>query len=136
MASWSGAARSNWVRVADLEGLKKSLDNWSISVQEDGDGRVAFFSTVGGWPSFSEDETGDEIEFTFSEVVMPYIAEGEVLVVMEAGYERLRYLTGVAAAFVRRGDTVENKVVELFDIYEKAASAFAVPVAQINRAEG
>ena len=139
MANWSGASRSNYVRVADIEGLKKSLANWEIEIVAKGD-KIAMFPQTedGSWPSWrcAEDEDGPhEVEFDFGTDVMPYVAEGEVLVVMTSGAEKLRYITGNASAYVRRGDKVEVVSIGLYDIYAKAATTFGVDQHHITAAE-
>lgn len=133
MANWTGAARSNYVHITDMGGLLKSLESLPISIHSGKDGTCCFSSEEldsGGWPSFyiDADDSGEdhETEFTFETHIMPYVQEGDVLVAMEVGNEKLRYLTGFATAFCRRGSEVETVSVNLDDIYTKANSAFGV----------
>jgi hypothetical protein len=103
------------------------------------DGTVMFMDEDGldgHWPSFSHDGTD---MFSWEEHVMPFIKEGEVLVVMQSGAEKHRYVTGCAEAYVRKGKRVRSVFVTLDDIYEKAAKKFKLPfrptAESINRAE-
>lgn len=138
MANWKGTARSNYVRVENIEALRAALEPWPIAMVKTDDDCVAFFATTddGDFPSFETDENDEEIEFSFADVVMPHIAAGEVLVTMTIGAERKRYLTGVASALVRDGDgNVDSLSFDLNAIYELAAEQFGVDQASINRAE-
>jgi NACalpha-BTF3-like transcription factor len=76
----------------------------------------------------------EEAEFSWVDHVMPFVAEGQVLVVQTIGSEKLRYLTGYTEAFVRRGDEVKFTGLSIEDIYEKAAQEFGVDQAEIASA--
>lgn len=76
--------------------------------------------------------TEGEYEFSWEEHIMPMIAEGEVFVIMEAGSEKIRYVTGYAQAYVRQGSSVRCVTVSLDDIYQKASSEFKVDMAKIQ----
>ncbi len=125
MADWYGAARSNYVRVTDLEALKKSLGDFDITIVEQADGRVALLSSdeYGGWPSSCYGEDGDEIEFSFEEHVVPFLRDGEILITMDSGAENLRYVTGSAQAYNRDGLVC---TVDIEDIYELAAGKLGI----------
>lgn len=134
MSNWYGAARSNYVRIKDMDALKAAIDGISITTQIDDDGRVAFFgddNDSGGWPMI-EDEDGNVEPIDWSAVVCPHLVEGEILVIMEVGFERLRYLTGEALAYNHEGRVHQ---VNLNQIYTQAAKAFNVPVGSISEAK-
>lgn len=143
MANWQGTARSNYVKIKDMEGLKEALKPFPIrlhtAVAGPNEGKVCLLSEEsddGGWPSYaysSDDDDGeDEIEFDISAVVCPYMEPGEILVIMETGAEKLRYISGYAAAFNHEGNAV---YLFLSDIYAKAADHFGVPLGSITGAE-
>jgi hypothetical protein len=68
-----------------------------------------------------------EIEFEWDKIIMPLVAVGEVLVVQVIGAEKLRYLTGLAVAFIRREDgRVEIVSIGIDDIYDKARKQFGL----------
>lgn len=135
MANFRDAARTNYFKVEDFEGLKDSIDPFPLSIKT----HPEFESYVcletleenGGWPSYAliENEDGDEeeIEFSFEEHVMPFVAENEVLVEMSVGAEKLRYLNGYSAAYVRRGEEVLSERISISSIYGLAAKAFGIP---------
>lgn len=137
MANWYGAARSNYVTISDMEGLKAAISPFELEIAESSHGSydpVKFCLLAGeeGWPIWSPD---GGIEFDFKTHVMPFVIEGEVLVIMEAGAEKKRYVTGYAGAYVRHGDTVRATFLSLNDIYAQAATAFGIGQDKITFAE-
>lgn len=137
MADWTGVARTNYVKFKDLAGLKKVLDLFPIEISDAVcvDGTKCLLSTdeYGGWPTRVCDvETDTDIDFSFEEHVCPYMEDDQVLVTMEAGSERLRYITGHAAAYHSDGRKVE---LSLNDIYTLAEKAFGVRKGGISAAE-
>lgn len=138
MANWYGAARSNYVLIKDLKALQEALDPWPIGIykkhKDDSDNNVlvCFLSEdqdSGGWPFTAWDEDDNEVEFDAAELIAPHLVEGQVLVMMEAGAEKLRYVTGHAIAINHEGKYV---TVNLDDIYAKAAETFGVDGASIT----
>lgn len=57
---------------------------------------------------------------------MPFVAEGEVLVLQEIIYEGLRYVSGGSSAYMREGNEIKEAHVNMGEIYKKAAQAFGV----------
>lgn len=125
MADWYGTSRTNYVRVdVSDEKLAEIMGEWGIAQIRDIDGRYMFYpeySGDGDWPYYNDE--GDK-EFSFEESIMPYVSEGEVLVVMTVGAEKLRYITGTAMAYVRRGEEVQSAIIRLNDIYDVAKNKF------------
>ena len=125
MANWYGASRSNYVRISDIEGLKASLSRTDIQIHQSTN-NPGFYCLLygdnsnGDWPSFIYDEAFDEIEFDFETFVMPFVKEGECLVIMTSGAEKLRYITGHASAYVRHSGEVISTHLSLNDIYRQA----------------
>ena len=79
-------------------------------------------------------DSGGDVEFSWEQHIMPFIAENEVLVVVIAGAEKLRYVTGFAQALIRRGDEVSTTTIRLSGIYSKAAQEFGVALESISGA--
>ena len=134
MADYNGHARTNAVKMADKEGLNAFLSDWPIELYKNNCGKTSFYSydDSGGWPSHGYDENDNEIEFSFEEL-MEYIEPGEVLVVMETGAEKLRYLVGYATAYVKTPTgEVKSCSVSIDDIYKKAAGEFDVEIKKID----
>jgi hypothetical protein len=138
MADWNGVARTNYVRFADIDGLKEAIKPFDLTVEAHPNGThhcIDSSDQFGGWPTFHWDEEKDEeIEFSFEEHVAPYLEKGEVLVTLECGAEKLRYLSGNAHAYHFDGEKVSVTSVSMNDIYEKAAQAFGVDKRQIAEA--
>lgn len=118
MANYCATARTNYVKVTDRDKLTAALAQLDLDIV-DKDGRVAVLETSGeGWPSLAYDEKLDEnVEIDVACLIAEHLAEGEVLVLIEAGAEKLRYVSGHAIAINNRG---ERRTVSLADIYKTA----------------
>lgn len=122
MANWYGSARSNYVRVRDMDGLLAALEPFPIGVHTRENGLTCFLSEEadsGGWPSTAwvqrDEDEDEEIEFDPRVQIVPFLEDNEVLIMMEIGAEKLRYLTGNAVAFHPDGEKVLS--VNIHDIY-------------------
>lgn len=144
MANWNGAARTNYFICTDKNALARSLEPFDLIISEGASdnagkaGKVCLLSAneFGGWPraGYIYGEKGD-IDFDMDVHVMPYVCEGEVVVVMEAGAEKLRYVSGLAEARIRKGNKVKVCAIHLNDIYDLAARRFGVNKKKITIAE-
>jgi hypothetical protein len=138
MGDWYGHARSNYVRVTDVEALEASLKPFDVAIIKGSDkneGKVYLISNddKGGWPSsYYSEEKGDYVEFDPATHICPFMDTGEVLVMMEAGAEKTCYITGIAQAYNSKGEYTQ---VSLGDIYEKAAEKFKVERTAITNCE-
>lgn len=88
-------------------------------------------SRDGGWPTSGYDNDANEVDFDFIKQVCPFMESDQVLVAMEAGHEKLRYVTGYAWAYHSDG---RQFGLSLDDIYTKAAAEFGVPRNTITEA--
>ncbi|MTD47202.1 hypothetical protein GKE82_23655 [Conexibacter sp. W3-3-2] len=125
MANYYGIARTNYVRVTDADALTRALEPFDVKLvrRPDAPDTVAILddSDGGGWPSVaydSFDENDEELEFDLVALVAPFLLDGEVMVAMESGHEKHRYVSGWALAFNNRGET---KSVSLEDVYALAS---------------
>ena len=123
MANWYGTSRSNYFRVKDEKAFTAfvgslSLDHWT---NKDGLHAVAPDGANDGyWPSqiWHEDEDGEDYkDIDFVDELAPHLADGEVAVLMTAGSEKLRYVTGCAVAVKNDGSYVS---IDIDDIYNLA----------------
>ena len=116
------------MRVKNVEAVKEIFKPFYVELIFDDKGRVGFLSIdeYGGWPSsaYAEDDEDEEneLEFDFG-LIIPQLEEHEVLIVMSAGAEKARYITGEAIAIAWDGRTTR---VELSDIYDKVKAEFGV----------
>ena len=138
MANWYGAARTNYVTVLDMTKVVEITAPFGIEISDAGlSGKYAFFPdpcSDGDFNYYVMDDDGDEIEFSWEDI-MPYVEEGEVLVVMCSGAEKLRFITGGASAYCRKGDKIMSTEICLNDIYKKAAFEFDVELISMSVAE-
>jgi len=138
MANYQGVARTNYVTLTDLAGAMAYIEQFPIKVVEK-DGKHALLDDHGdggGWPTYEVDDDGNDIEFDFVEF-MQFVKEGEVLVLMESGAEKQRYVSAYASAYVKRPDgSVGVHTMTLSDIYDQALEEFGESVTcDISRAE-
>ncbi len=130
MANWYGTARSNYVRLKDPEAVKQLLADRAsdVSLQESSSAPGLFvflvngMSDSGGWPSVcpltaegEEDYDADPIGF--DDLIAEHLVDGEVLILTEAGAEKLRYVTGRAHALRVKNGKRQDLVVSIDDIY-------------------
>lgn len=138
MANYIGTARTNYVTVEDIDSLKEALGMWPLIIVTNDKGQVALLDNDhdgAGWPVWGLDDDGNEVQLDVAEVIMPFVKEGDVLVVKEVGHEKQRYVCGWANAYIRRGDDVQEVCLNLNDIYRIAAEKFGVPEGAITNAE-
>jgi len=133
-----GMARTNYVKVADHAGLLKAIEPFCLKMVKRGEDYFGFITTSdSGWPSWglteADAETGsrEEVEFDFQEHIIPFLADGEVLISQEADYEGERYVSGLSRAFCKGKEPV---FIGLDDIYAKAAEMFGCDVKTISEA--
>jgi len=135
MANYIPTWRSNTFKVKDLEKFMAWCNEWpGMEIVEDnemkgkgdsakptGEKLVTLLQaedSESGIPSyFYNQETGEEVDRDFLVELATHLVSGWVAVLMEIGYEKLRYLTGVAVAVNNKG---EIERVSLSDIYEVA----------------
>lgn len=131
MANWIGTARSNYFKVKDRAAFEKRMNEIEIKVlpgtgETEGKVACAADSESGGWTYFmlNEDED-DDIEIEPALEIAEHLVDGEIAVLMSAGAEKLRYVTGNATAVNHKG---ECRHISLDDIYKIAEQAFGATV--------
>jgi hypothetical protein len=122
MSNWRGAERTNYVTIKDIEALKRDLHP-DVEVHEGKPGTYAFSPATqdGGFPSSLMDENDQDEDFDLVETVLGHMQDDEVLVLVSAGAEKRRYVTGFASAHMRNKPDV---VINIGSIYERAEAAF------------
>lgn len=82
------------------------------------------------------EDSGDgesmDVQFSLPELLSQFLADGEVAVLIQAGAEKLRYISGWAVAIDNTGKKVS---INLSDIYELAVKKFVKLQGQISTAE-
>ena len=118
MSSWIGQARSNYFKVKDVEAFKEwcSIRNLECLENSDGVGFVTL-EEYGNMPSFWYDEDDNDCEINYEAELPEFLKKGEVAILMEAGSEKARFITGWAQAIHSSGDTFS---ICLNDVYTMA----------------
>jgi len=98
MANWYGHSRSNYFKVTDVSAFTAWASGLGLQVEDNGAGLFAVFGdSEGWWPSGRWDEDAQEhVDVDFPAELQSHLAAGEVAILMTAGAEKLRYLTGHA----------------------------------------
>lgn len=134
MADWYGTARSNYFRVKDPDAFLQWAERHELGVFKSEE-RAELFAIhagdtdKGSWPSYDMET---DTEFDLLAELAEHLVKGQIAVLMEAGAEKLRYVTGVAVAVNHKGRVVD---LSLSDIYRKAARTFHVAEGEITRGE-
>jgi hypothetical protein len=120
MSDYNVAARSNPFRVKDVDELRVELDPFEINVViEDAtqpDRVVLLSSCEDGWPESATDpETGDDLELDLPMLLARHLVDGDVAVLLEAGYAWPDHITGSAVAVNADGDTTTLCLVDIFE---------------------
>lgn len=128
MANYTAIARSNYFQVKNRTAFEEEAQLYNLTVRECVDPQQRAKGLVmihpdqegdcGGWPGFIwDDDLEEDVEFDLHGWLAGHLSEGQVAVLEEVGFEKLRYLVGVAVAVNSKGET---RVVQLGDIYEQA----------------
>ena len=130
MADWQGMCRSNYFRVKDVEAFKQMLERFPATLIEK-DGRVGFITAEDHGAIPFEEGHEDLFGTPITDLIAEHLAENEVCIVMEAGCEKARYISGLAEAIAWTGERVS---ISLNNIYDLAQDEFGGD-AQITGAE-
>lgn len=121
MADWYGTARSNYFKVRDNEAFKVFMQDLSSMITEYNDADNTWWIRAddygnGGfdWTIYDEDFEPDDSVNAMDEFAS-HLQEGEVAIFLEAGAEKLRYITGNALSIAWTGEITE---ISLDDIYK------------------
>jgi hypothetical protein len=130
VSNWNGTSRSNYFRVKDVPAFKEWAESLDIQVFDNAEPDLfgispSEYSDDGSWPTFrfGGEDTDDEY-VDIEQELKAHLADGEVCVLISAGAEKLRYVTGSASAF----DNTDRPHVHLHlsQIYQLAKDAFGV----------
>jgi hypothetical protein len=120
MANWYGTCRSNYFAVKDAEAFAEFVGEYEARLIEK-DGLFGFVSEdeYGSIPNRYEEDNDEFIPIT--ESLAEHLAENQVCIIMEAGAEKARYVTGRGIAIAWTGERTE---IDIGDIYAKAQEEF------------
>ena len=132
MADFLATSRSNFVLVKDVKAAIESLKDFDIPIHRhptnsnaimlagrDADGTFNFSYT---------DETYEYVYLDLKKWCKEHLVEGQVLVLVSAGAEKLRYVSAWAGAFTWKGEAISVGLLDaLFSrIYEKLGTSVEV----------
>lgn len=119
MANYYGVARTNYFRVKDEAAFRAWAANYPVEIQNADDGFCLLPDDSGDGSTFpnAHPETGDEIDF-FKEL-SAHLTEDSIVVHMESGHEKLRYIIGIAEAYNHKGECVQISLTHIYDLAEK-----------------
>ncbi len=153
MADYISYARTNYFKVKDFEAFKDAAGYFGTDIithtpekefDEDSEPETLYgliYDSAHNEYIYVTDLTNEEIyklfglivqrvpeqelgiEVSFTDFIKHHLADGEVAIYMEIGYEKMRYLVGVAIAVHSDGRAIYSN---LSDIYEEAQKQFGL----------
>lgn len=135
MANYRCKCRTNYFLVKDLEKFETWASRYPVKVirkmMPSNELMVGLLGTdpdEGGWPVY-DPETDEDIDFPNE--LSKHLRKGSIAVLMTVGSEKLVYLDSTATAIDHTGRCC---LIDINDIYQKAAMFFGTPVSGITRA--
>ena len=121
MANWYGTTRSNYFKVKDDDAFSTFMEDWDeMNIELTTDGwLLTGGDDNGGLQEWREDDDGKE--YYFLKDFSRHLADGEIAIIMSAGAEKLRYVTGRSIAITNANKPI---VIDIDDIYKKAKKKF------------
>ena len=124
MADYVAYARTNYFRVKDRDQFDQWVDQFNVDIHADGDGSICLLFEAEIPFYLYDDDTGEERDVDFMGELSAFLEEGEIAIAKEVGFEKMRYLGGVAIAVNHEGDTIR---LTIDDIYSQVAEEWNVP---------
>jgi hypothetical protein len=126
MANYEAVWRSNYIAVKDEAAFTKEIEDSGLKdhldvARDDTGERICLCGTGGeGIPLETYNEESDDWgSFDWGDFCSRHLKEGEVLIVMEAGCEKLRYITGISRAYNHEGATLSVSIDDIYGLVEK-----------------
>ena len=119
MANYYENARTNYFTVKDEAKFNEFLCSLSgLDSYKDKEGRHAIFFDYESGVPFSKynEETKDYDDVDFLAELSQHLADGSIAIVMGAGAEKLRYITGYAEAINSKGERVSINIDSIYDL--------------------
>jgi|LFRM01.1.fsa_nt_gb hypothetical protein len=116
MADYIAMIRSNYFQVKDPEKFESFCKNYGLTLFRCEENEKMFYGFY-AYESMPDYDAEKEEEIDFPRELSKHLAEGDVAIIQEIGYEKMRYFVGYAVAVNSKGKTV---TVSLNEIYEHA----------------
>ena len=113
MANYTCATRTNYFRVNDAESFKAFMaraygteDRVDLWEEKDKDGNTVYgFGTLGsiaGLRAVSDEDEEDDCDYdAFVDGIQKFVADGDAIIILESGHEKLRYVAGGALVITK-----------------------------------
>ena len=129
MADFLATSRSNYVIVKNVDAAIESLKNYDIPIHRHPTNSYAIMLAGGGdngtFSSSYVDESGDEIHLDLAKWAATHLVEGQVLVLVSVGAEKLDYVSAWAEAYTWKGEAI---TVNLLDVlFSRIQSDLGIP---------
>jgi hypothetical protein len=117
MADYYGSSRTNTFRVKNPQEFLDWTEQFEVNVHQRGPDSFSLFpeTEYGCFPSYIYTEDGEYEDLDFFGELSQFLVDDDVVIMMEAGAEKLRYIVGVAQAVNSKGEFL---TVSIDDIYE------------------
>ncbi len=131
MANYECKWRSNYFRVRDNDKFTEWCSHFDVEHQFNPESGLHMLMQDryggDGFPSFirPDDPDSEDEDIDFIDELSTRIAEDEVCILMEAGWEKMRYISGFSIA-IKGGDEPEIIQIGLRDIYERVETEWGL----------
>lgn len=118
MANFYGTGRSNYVRVKDIAAAQESLKPFELEVHVhpmQTDALMVSNQDSGSLDLNGWSESGEELLMDWGDWCEEHLLEGQILVLNTTGAEKLRYISGYAAAYNHKGECAYVNLDEALD---------------------
>jgi hypothetical protein len=127
MANYYESARSNYFFVKDIEAFEAELEGTGLTViKKEIDNnltQVALLASEDGWPDCKYDpDTYDSEELNWEGIFIRHLVDNQVAVIMGAGAEKLRYVSGWAMAYNNKGESVGVNIADIYNLAKELGS--------------
>ena len=125
MADFYATSRSNFVIVKDVQDAIESLKPYDIPIHRHPTNKNAIMlagcNSNGTFSSSYMDDNNEDVYLNLVKWCKTHLQQGQVLVLVSAGAEKLRYVSAWAEAYTWKGEVVTVDLLDtLFSkIYEK-----------------
>lgn len=122
MANYYGVGRTSYVKVRDPDAFKEAMSRYPVEVIEK-DGKYGLLDSDpdgGGWCWTRWDDNGDHEDDDPVDLIAPHMQDDQVMIMVEAGHEKYRYVNAYALVFNSGGDC---KTINLSDAVEELAKS-------------
>ena len=110
MANFLATSRSNFVIVKDVDAAIESLKPYDIPIHRHPTNKNAIMlagcEDNGTFSSSYVDDNNEDIYLDLAEWATTHLADNQVLVLVSAGAEKLRYISAWAEAYTWKGEVV------------------------------